>query len=528
MVYHRDSSLPLMNESAVWGGFTFLVGFLVVFRTSISYSRFWDGMTSSHRMRAEWFDACASICAFCKHSSEPQKKIEEFQHTLIRLFSLLHAVALAQIEDSNSEDPLNVEAFSLGLIDDCFLDDQSLLAIRETPAKPELAFQWIQQLIVENIKTGVLSIPPPILSRAFQELANGMVEFHEALKVSSVPFPFPYAQCCDFLLVVHAMMTPVVISQWVNDAFWAMAFCFLQLCIMWSLRFIAIELENPFGMDANDLDQQIMHEEMNHHLALLVHPACKRTPTLQYIPPSASSDKMLAQCHSKRSLNAAWEQAFVRKSTLPSQIPEDSLGASSDLPVENPGRTSRRSSRRSSVTTVLSTMSRMPAASARKTVRQAAKEMREQTRGKSKHSTGPDRWSYLGPGKAPKVIVTDDCQRASLSGGSNIEATGFAVGTVVGDFGEPLENPETHLGKSREATGKDVGSNGEALGRQAPSIDIDSIGQPLGLDPIMLEFAPRETEERLHRQRRDAGHAVCNSCDQRVEGHKVGRQRLRL
>ena len=31
----QDAHKAVMNESAVWGGFTFLVGFLVVFRTSI-------------------------------------------------------------------------------------------------------------------------------------------------------------------------------------------------------------------------------------------------------------------------------------------------------------------------------------------------------------------------------------------------------------------------------------------------------------------------------------------------------------
>merc|ERR1719375_620630 len=87
-----------------------------------------------------------------------------------------------------------VQAFNMELIDAGALSNESLRVIRDSDAKAELIFQWIQQVVVENIKTGILSIPPPILSRSFQEIANGMVHFHEAMKISNVPFPFPYAQ----------------------------------------------------------------------------------------------------------------------------------------------------------------------------------------------------------------------------------------------------------------------------------------------------------------------------------------------
>jgi len=277
--FSTEAHGTIVNESAVWGGFTFLVGFLIVFRTNIAYSRFWDGVTSTHKMRAEWFDACASIVAFTKFSEADASAVEDFQNSLVRLFSVLHAVALAEIEDSNSDEVKDIRAFSLDLMDIGAMDSESLLSIKNSECKPELLFQWIQQFIVENIKNGVLSIPPPILSRAFQELANGMVEFHEALKVSSIPFPFPYAQVCDFLLLVHMIVTPIIITQWVNDIWWVFLFCFLQIFIMWSLKAIAVELENPFGADANDLDQGMMQKEMNTHLELLVSPATLRTPT---------------------------------------------------------------------------------------------------------------------------------------------------------------------------------------------------------------------------------------------------------
>merc|ERR1719208_407466 len=94
------------------------------------------------------------------------------------------------------------------------MDAASLEAIQLCNSKVELIYQWIQQLIVENIGAGVLSIPPPILSRSFQEIANGMAAFHEAVKISSIPFPFPYAQCCDCLLILHWLVSPFICTPW--------------------------------------------------------------------------------------------------------------------------------------------------------------------------------------------------------------------------------------------------------------------------------------------------------------------------
>lgn len=270
----------IVEESSAWSGFTFLVGFLVVFRTRIAYDRFWDGCTATHLMRAEWFDACSAIIAFCKHTKAGEELVLSFQHVLVRLFIMLHAMALGEIEDSNSEEYEEILAFNMEVIDLDGIDEVSLLTLKDADAKVELVFQWIQQLIVENINTGVLSIPPPILSRVFQELANGMVAFHEAIQVSTIPFPFPYAQTCELLLLWHWLLTPFVMVQWVNSIWWAPIFSFIQVFILHSLNCTALEIENPFGHDANDLDESHMQIEMNKQLILLLLPGTQRTPVL--------------------------------------------------------------------------------------------------------------------------------------------------------------------------------------------------------------------------------------------------------
>jgi predicted membrane chloride channel (bestrophin family) len=268
----------ILYDSTAWGGFSFLVGFLVVFRTSQAYSRFWDGCSSTYLLRAEWIDAASALIAFCKHSKAPPEKVSEFKHLVVRLFSLLHMFALGYIEDC--EDMDDITAFDLELIDPNGIDPESWKAMIECKNRVGLVFQWIQCTIVEAISTGVMSIPPPILSRVFQELANGMVALHDAHKISSIPFPFPYAQTCDALLLLHSCITPFIVAEKVNDPAWAVSLAFITVFILWSLNYIAVEIENPFGNDANDLNAGEMQLDMNMNLLLLLHPASQRTPTL--------------------------------------------------------------------------------------------------------------------------------------------------------------------------------------------------------------------------------------------------------
>merc|ERR550532_1509732 len=57
-----------ITDNAVWNGFSMWLGFLVIFRTSQSYARFWQGATCLDQMSAQWHDACSSWFAFSGRS----------------------------------------------------------------------------------------------------------------------------------------------------------------------------------------------------------------------------------------------------------------------------------------------------------------------------------------------------------------------------------------------------------------------------------------------------------------------------
>lgn len=188
---------------------------------------------------------------------------------VIRLFSLLNALILGELE---GHDIWNRQAHEHELSDMRSLDPECLRALSQIDvcSRPEVVTQWNQCLIVQMVSKGVLETPAPLLTRVFQDLADGIGKYHAALKFPGVPVPYPYVATAEVLLYLHAVITPIVLSQLASTA--AVPFHnFVLVFIMWSLYLVAGELDNPFeATDANDLDMRLLQTEINAQLLALV------------------------------------------------------------------------------------------------------------------------------------------------------------------------------------------------------------------------------------------------------------------
>lgn len=281
ILVHHHEILPkfgaddlFMKNPAIWQTFNFLVGLLVIFRTSQSYTRFWTGTTSAYKMSSEWYSCCAMLMSFSNASGADPDRVKSFQNKIIRLFSMLHAVAFGELEDAGEKHKTKsykrVAAFTLDIIDIEGLGSETLRSIRDSELKVELVYQWILDLVVAQLNTGVLNVAPAIMTRSMQELSIGMEHYHESLTMSAVPFPFPYAVTCDMLLVVHWLLQPFTVVQWCAQPGWACIYALIMQFMFWSLNLIAIQLDNPFGCDPNDIDAAAMQVNMNNRIRQLL------------------------------------------------------------------------------------------------------------------------------------------------------------------------------------------------------------------------------------------------------------------
>eukprot|EP00929_Paragymnodinium_shiwhaense_P102906 TRINITY_DN6612_c0_g1_i1.p1 TRINITY_DN6612_c0_g1~~TRINITY_DN6612_c0_g1_i1.p1 ORF type:complete len:628 (+),score=119.37 TRINITY_DN6612_c0_g1_i1:123-2006(+) len=254
--------------------YSYSLTFLLSFRASLAYNRLWEGMSFLQMMRGSWINCVSSCVAFTSPAPEKADEVEQFLHQLVRLVSLLHAAALQSVSNMHDTTLEVIDYFG-------FEDDVRLDWLSERPERAEIVAQWIRRLMMQTLDRGVLSAPPPILSRAVQELDRGIVDLNNARRINLIPFPFPYAQMVTIALLLHTFfvtLSGVSRASPLGAAFVA----FLSVVVLWSINYVACEIEAPFGDDLNDLPIFELQQDMNSTLISALHPNSTSVPCFHY------------------------------------------------------------------------------------------------------------------------------------------------------------------------------------------------------------------------------------------------------
>lgn len=278
--FRREHNILDDKSSVLWAASTAVLLMMLGVRTNRAISRFWEGTGLLHQMRGEWFDSVSCCVTFSTVAMDTlSAEVREFRHTIVRLMSLCHASALEEIAgDAEQNRPLMT-------IDWVGLSDETLEHLKRSRQlynfnRVEMLLHMTQTLIVKAHANKVLNIPAPILTRVFQTLSRGFVNLLNAKKITDTYFPFPYAQLLSMLLLLHVVLTPMMISCLVYSKPWAMVFSFLPVFGTFCLNYVAIELENPFGADDNDLPLFHFQKEMNKCLLMLLEDHADMPPTV--------------------------------------------------------------------------------------------------------------------------------------------------------------------------------------------------------------------------------------------------------
>jgi len=268
----------ILPEKDMYNIFTTLVGFVTIFHTSQSYSRYMSGITLVLQMMSDYTDVMSLLTAFTQTSTAEPTKVRRFLDSSARLLSLLFVYSLADLEQSEimterEGDLEEIEsrlAFDYEVLDVRGFDRDTLLRIIRSPCKVETINQLLQSQIGEHISNGVLAAPPPLMTRVYHSLGDGAFRFHEALKFRYAPFPFPYAAVTDMLMLLHWCATPFMIASWTTGATTCAVCTFIQTFAIWSLNGIAGTLDNPFGTDRTDMDGEALAREFNMKIKTLI------------------------------------------------------------------------------------------------------------------------------------------------------------------------------------------------------------------------------------------------------------------
>merc|ERR1719424_1132534 len=80
------------------------------------------------------------------------------------------------------------------------------------------------------------------------------------------------------MLLMHWFVAAVICATSIESPVWAGLLSFSVIISFWSINFIALELEDPFGDDANDLPIHGMQIDLNISLRELMQTAAQSPP----------------------------------------------------------------------------------------------------------------------------------------------------------------------------------------------------------------------------------------------------------
>mmetsp|Transcript_108025 Transcript_108025/g.168922 ORF Transcript_108025/g.168922 Transcript_108025/m.168922 type:complete len:623 (-) Transcript_108025:51-1919(-) len=139
--------------------------------------------------------------------------------------------------------------------------------LRLSKDRTGLVLLWLGELVTDM--QPYLLVPPPILSRVYQELSNGALGFSQALKLADLPFPFIFAQTLYLACMALSIISPISMIVITGNSWITPVLSIGVVVSFWCLNEIAKELENPFGEDANDYPLFDAHERFAEHVAEL-------------------------------------------------------------------------------------------------------------------------------------------------------------------------------------------------------------------------------------------------------------------
>lgn len=120
-----------------------------------------------------------------------------------------------------------------------------------------------------------------LLTRVYQELARGVIDLSNAKRICRYPFPFPYAQIEAVLLLLHWSMSVWFAGTTMTHPLRSFVYAFVPTFCLWSMHYTALEIEQPYGDDKNDLPLDMMQMSLNDSLVNLLHPLTQALVTVQ-------------------------------------------------------------------------------------------------------------------------------------------------------------------------------------------------------------------------------------------------------
>ncbi|MEH2149451.1 bestrophin family protein [Nostoc sp.] len=229
-----------------------VLGLLLVFRTNTAYERFWEG-------RKCWGSIVNNVRNLARQIWVSVDEISpEDKDKKITALNLLAAFAVT------TKLHLRGEAVNSELEDLMPSTKYIKLKIMNNPPI-EVAF-WIGDYLQEQYNRNCLN---SYQLTSMQELLNNLVDNLGACeRILKTPMPLAYAIHLKQLLILYCFLLPFQIVD--SLGWWTGLISALVGFTVFGIEAIGLEIENPFGYDANDLPLDAICETMKRNIDDLI------------------------------------------------------------------------------------------------------------------------------------------------------------------------------------------------------------------------------------------------------------------
>lgn len=140
--------------------------------------------------------------------------------------------------------------------------------VQKTPHKLRLTIVelWLKRLVEVAAQRGHLS---PVNANTVQlKIAQLPTLYTTVFNIANVPIPFNYFQYLHYLLIAYMMLYTVVIVP--RSGYYTPLWVFGWGIFLFTADQVAMEIECPFGLDANDIDLEARLLQIEEELTVLI------------------------------------------------------------------------------------------------------------------------------------------------------------------------------------------------------------------------------------------------------------------
>lgn len=242
--------LSVMGSITSNVAFNLVLGLLLVFRTNTGYDRYWEG-------RRAWGTLVVSLRNLGRGMrvciAEPSPEDAAAKGTMLRgLAALAQAIKLHLRKDTSLDD---LQAL---------LPAEVLAQLEEASHRPLYLTLWVQDYLQRQFQAGRLDTTRLYeLNCLISTVVEGLTSCE---RIATTPIPLAYAIYLKRLILIYILCLPFQLDAHVLR--WQFLVVFIVSFILFALEEMGNQIEDPFGLDPNDLPLDDLCHNLSRDLEL--------------------------------------------------------------------------------------------------------------------------------------------------------------------------------------------------------------------------------------------------------------------